>query len=83
MSAKDAVIEFVRGLPDGLSPAEILAEASAEFGLPAVPGEPVPEAEAEASWAAVINRRVEEARNGTAKLIPAEEMFPELNDPER
>lgn len=83
MTAKQAVIEFVRKLPDDLLPAEIVAEVRAKFGLPEVPGESISESDAEEAWAAEINRRVAEVRSGTAKLIPAEEMFPELDDPVR
>jgi putative addiction module component (TIGR02574 family) len=34
--------------------------------------------EIEASWAEEIERRLEEVENGTAKLIPAEEVFAEI-----
>jgi putative addiction module component (TIGR02574 family) len=32
----------------------------------------------EAAWAQEIERRLEEVENGTAKLIPAEEVFAEI-----
>lgn len=81
MSAKEQVIEFVRGLSDDLPAADIAAVVGAEFGAPDVPGERVSEEVAEAAWAAVINRRVEELRSGKVKGVPAERMFPELNEP--
>lgn len=34
--------------------------------------------EIEAAWAEEIERRLEEVENGTAKLIPAEEVFAEI-----
>ena len=34
--------------------------------------------EIEAAWAEEIKRRLEEVENGTAKLIPAEEVFAEI-----
>lgn len=34
--------------------------------------------EIEAAWAEEIGRRLEEVENGTAKLIPAEEVFAEI-----
>jgi putative addiction module component (TIGR02574 family) len=34
--------------------------------------------EVEAAWAEEIERRLEEVENGTAKLIPAEEVFAEI-----
>ena len=34
--------------------------------------------EIEAAWAQEIERRLEEVENGTAKLIPAEEVFAEI-----
>ena len=34
--------------------------------------------EVDAAWAEEIERRLEEVENGTAKLIPAEEVFAEI-----
>ncbi|MGL6094302.1 MAG: hypothetical protein ACRC7O_00690 [Fimbriiglobus sp.] len=79
MSAKDAVIEFVRALPDQLTPADIVAELDSRFGAP---GREIPVEVAEAAWAPVINRRVEELRSGRVVGIPAEHVFPELNEPD-
>ena len=35
-------------------------------------------AEVEAAWAEEIKRRVEEIRNGTVEMIPADEVFAEM-----
>ena len=37
-----------------------------------------PDLEVEAAWGAEIKRRIAEIDNGTAKLIPAEEVFAEV-----
>jgi putative addiction module component (TIGR02574 family) len=37
-----------------------------------------PDEEIEAAWAEEIKRRLEEVESGTAKLIPAEEVFAEI-----
>lgn len=37
-----------------------------------------PDGEIEAAWAEEIERRLEEVESGTAKLIPADEVFAEI-----
>ena len=39
-----------------------------------------PDPEVEAAWMAEVERRIEQVRNGTAELIPGEEVFARIRE---
>ncbi|HEX4613462.1 MAG TPA: addiction module protein [Urbifossiella sp.] len=74
MSTKEAVIEMIRGLPEGATWADIVAEGAARFS-DADAGEPLSQEEWEAMWVAECERRLADVEAGRTKLIPAEEVM--------
>ena len=74
MNTKEAAIAIIQSMPEGVTWADIIARFTAREDIPEVPGEPVSEEQAEAAWAEVINRRVEELESGKVQAIPAEEV---------
>lgn len=76
MSPKDAVLAAVNALPPDATPDEIwdhIANSLPGFGD--APPEEDP------AWLEEINRRVDGFRTGKVKGVPAEVLFPELNEP--
>ena len=75
MNAKAEALAAVQQMPDGLTLRQIVARLTDQFIVPTAPGEPVPEEQAEANWAAVINKRMEEMLSGEVAGVPAEEVL--------
>ena len=75
MSAKEAILELVRGMPDDATPADIAAAIDDKFAPP-----DADDGEWDEEMTAEINRRVEEIRSGRAKMIPSDEVFRELRE---
>lgn len=74
-NSKADLIEAIQQLPDGLTMRQIVARLTDQFIIPTAPGEPAPEEQAEANWAAVINMRMEEMLSGDVAGVPAEEVL--------
>ena len=75
MDAKAEALAVVEQMPPGATMAQIVARLTDLFILPTAPGEPVSESQAEANWAPVINKRMEEMLSGEVAGVPAEEVF--------
>lgn len=80
MSAKDAVIEFIRGLPDGATYPDIMAAVDTRFGMLDENGEELSAEEWDAAWIAEINRRVERIKSGQVQCIPHEEVMRQMRE---
>lgn len=69
MSAKEAVIEAIRAMPEGLTEPEIVAKLTTKYDM-----------ESSDEEVAEINRRVELIRSGQAKMISHDEFMTRLRE---
>ena len=78
MSAKDAVIEFVRSLPDAASLPDVIGALNEQFG--ADNGEAISRDEWEAAWGAEAERRLADLEAGRTRLVPADEVMTRMRE---
>jgi hypothetical protein len=78
MSAKDAVIEFVKSLPDAASVPDVIGALRDKFG--ADDGEELSREEWEAAWADEINQRVADAEAGRTVPIPGDVVMARMRE---
>ncbi|MGL6094306.1 MAG: hypothetical protein ACRC7O_00710 [Fimbriiglobus sp.] len=80
MSAKDAVIEFVKSLPDGATVPDVMGAIGARFALSEDDDREFTREEWEVAWADEINRRIADAEAGRTVSIPGDVVMARMRE---
>lgn len=80
MSAKEAVIEFIRGLPDDATLPAIAEAFGERFGGPDEDDQGLTQEEWESAWVEEAERRLADARAGKTVGIPHEEVMRRMQE---
>lgn len=80
MSAKEAVIEFIRQLPETITYPDLVDAIDNRFGRMDADGNDYTQDEIDTLWTDEINRRVADIEAGRAVGIPHEEVMREMRE---